>query len=297
MQYIKMFNAEVNKNKDDRFHNWREYRAKLSLFFKEHLITSDKKKSLLIVGAGNCDDIDLCYLSTIFEEITLVDADITAMENGVKKYDVATAKIELVEQEFTGFAKTKFFENLIDTMVAIKTKQKLKHFLDKELLKTSKHKFLSSYDNYFSTIIVTPIYTQLFYQQVLNDLIVLEKSGYNKELISFAKEYLLEMMPLIITGFNRNLKRVINNNGLLVVLSDIFESKIEDAFYKKVISVISDKFKVEEIYKDYVQKFGYGLGDYGLYSLKTNLVLKDFDWFIWPISKTTHLIVKGVLYV
>jgi hypothetical protein len=51
--------------------------------------------SLCILGAGNCNDVDLVALSAHFTEIHLVDIDEEALERGVSRQPVARSDIEL----------------------------------------------------------------------------------------------------------------------------------------------------------------------------------------------------------
>lgn len=57
----------------------------------KRLIQSEEKarnKRICILGAGNCNDLDLKYLTSLFKEIHLVDIDESALMNGVRKQKV-----------------------------------------------------------------------------------------------------------------------------------------------------------------------------------------------------------------
>lgn len=55
------------------------YKSDMDLDFKMGQDSNDKK-SIAIIGAGRCNDIDLARLADIFDEITLIDIDTAALE-------------------------------------------------------------------------------------------------------------------------------------------------------------------------------------------------------------------------
>jgi len=46
---------------------------------------SDERPTITVIGAGNCQDIDLLTLATSFREIRLVDIDAVAIDNAVSQ--------------------------------------------------------------------------------------------------------------------------------------------------------------------------------------------------------------------
>jgi hypothetical protein len=53
-------------------------------------------QSLTLLGAGNCNDVDLRALTRLFERITLVDLDESAVESGIRRQAVAAAGFEAI---------------------------------------------------------------------------------------------------------------------------------------------------------------------------------------------------------
>jgi hypothetical protein len=53
-------------------------------------------QSLTLLGAGNCNDVDLRALTRFFDRITLVDLDESAVAAGMQRQDVAAAECEAI---------------------------------------------------------------------------------------------------------------------------------------------------------------------------------------------------------
>src|SRR6266481_2342634 len=55
----------------------------------EKLIVPDSRgQRICVLGAGNCNDLDLKWLSEVYGEVHLVDLDRTALLEAVKRQDV-----------------------------------------------------------------------------------------------------------------------------------------------------------------------------------------------------------------
>ena len=62
------------------YDEWREYRNQVTEFILAHR----NKDTIVILGAGPSNDIDLCRLSQCYEEIYLVDNREEAPKNGFR---------------------------------------------------------------------------------------------------------------------------------------------------------------------------------------------------------------------
>ncbi|MEE1342240.1 MAG: hypothetical protein U0L23_05940 [Lachnospiraceae bacterium] len=75
---------------EDSYERWTDYRYQLT-----SLIEGLKEKTtdrLVLLGAGRCSDLDLKRLSKVYQEIILVDRDLEAMEEAIKRYDTPMVK-------------------------------------------------------------------------------------------------------------------------------------------------------------------------------------------------------------
>ncbi len=100
----------------DAYEDWREYRQLLTETVIE-CAKGDNSKTIAIIGAGRCNDIDLKGLCWHFESITLVDCDSTAMNEAVSKLTGDEAKrVEINNTSLTGINETDlnlYFERVL----------------------------------------------------------------------------------------------------------------------------------------------------------------------------------------
>lgn len=293
MKLMEKFNNSVNNNTEKRYTKWSSYREEISNFIKVNSKIEDGK--ILILGAGNLDDIDLNFLNERASMITLADIDIASINNGLSNYSFHKKNIETIRVEFTGFEKDLFFTNLHKVMLECKSFECIQKFIDKELMNKSEYKFLKDYIKTFDLIIISPIYTQLLYHQFLHSLSILRDNGVREDLIKYAENYLLFYMPNIIDRFNSNIVELLNDDGELFALSDIFEVYVGSDFYKKYNNDYSNE-NADAIYDDYVENYGIGLGDYGLLSLEDYVSPKNYKWLLWPFNDEVNMVVKVVSY-
>jgi hypothetical protein len=77
---------------------WQEYSDHRDHLMR-HLVEASRGgcRSVLVVGAGNCNDIELAELAISFEAITLLDPDQVALDAAVTRQDTAAAIERLYE--------------------------------------------------------------------------------------------------------------------------------------------------------------------------------------------------------
>ena len=95
------------------YEDWAEYRNAIS----NYLIASTAADSTLaIFGAGCCNDWDLSLLAGHFSSITLIDNNLPAMKQALKRYQLETyPTIHLDECNLTGLCGSDY-ENFCDTL-------------------------------------------------------------------------------------------------------------------------------------------------------------------------------------
>ena len=115
------------------YEDWKDYR----LLLTDTVIEAgggDSTKTLSVIGAGYCNDIDIRRLSAAFEKIYLVDCDAEAMGEAVK----TCAKAEPKTISLTGIYEADVSAYFEDTLTALREQgSKLNYEVFKEIL-TSK---------------------------------------------------------------------------------------------------------------------------------------------------------------
>jgi len=103
----------------DAYEDWREYRQLLTDTVIE-CGNGDQSKTIAIIGAGHCNDIDLKALCRHFEIITLVDCDSDAMNEAVAKLtDDEAKRVEINSTSLTGINETDlnlYFESVLSAV-------------------------------------------------------------------------------------------------------------------------------------------------------------------------------------
>jgi len=143
---------------------------------------------------------------------------------------------------------------------------------------------------------MSPIYTQLVYNQVLRECSILRESGYPEHMIKYIENIMLDKMVHVIDRFNDNIIKTLNDDGYLLVISDVLQLDKNSNFYLRVKNGIRSHEVMEEIYSAYKEKHGIGIGDYGLLNLDEKLKSYLSRWLIWPFDGSTSFVVKLKIY-
>lgn len=296
MSSIEEFN-QIHNQASKRREIWKTYRKDVTSYIL-HFLTNKNSEILktLIIGAGNCDDIDLSMIQKTKSHIYLSDVDSAALNHAVKSYQIDKQKTTILQTEFTGLFDSLLWNDFVNNMLKLKTKQEIDEELKRLQNRIKNYSFLKEYQNQFDLIIVTPIYTQLLYQQLVVNLSVLESVNYSSELINHINDSFLHFMPTVIQQFNQNTIALLSNRGTLVVMSDIYEVQNDTPLLQELHEYIIQPEQLDSYQKKYLEKYGYGFGDFGLYHLEETMNLKTYKWFEWPFSKEKTMFVKVEIF-
>jgi hypothetical protein len=73
--------AKMNRSTRGQWAMYASHRQHL----EQVILTGNPGASICVLGAGNCNDLDLNWLTQIFQQVHLVDLDSSALENGVRQ--------------------------------------------------------------------------------------------------------------------------------------------------------------------------------------------------------------------
>ena len=298
MKKIESFNHQLNKRTYHSDSISKDFGAQIELLLKSAFLRLEQKRKIVIIGAGNLNDLSLDFVLRFFDKVVLTDVDIDTVSETVRYMRLPNKlkqKLECRRIEYTGFEQNQFFADFKERLVNCYTEEKIKQVIDSKLLHLNRYKFLKDDDD-IDFIYVSPIYTQLVYHQVQSECDVLQENGYPIHLVDYIKGYLLDEMINVIDRFNNNLVKKLQQNGVMFVLSDIFQLKNSSGFYRRVKNSIRNYSVMEELYEGYKEKYGMGLGDYGLYNLDGKLKNTLSRWLIWPYDEESSFIVKLKIY-
>ncbi len=289
---LRNFNVQLNNSDMDRQLKWKEYRDQITRFIKVNL-TSERYEKLLILGAGNCDDIDLERLSGFCASITLADIDYNAMQRAVEKYRLERKSTTLVEIDFTGLDKSPEWNDFINRILLCKSDRDIESLFDVMRDKIRKAEF--PFRNDFDIVIVSPIYTQLLLPQATGYLNILKQLDFNSKFLKTVETQLMDLVAYSIEILNGNIKLIAENSLDVFIISDILEAKTNSEFHRKMVALGSDS-EIEAFYKQYVNEYGVGAGDYGLEDFSDEVKPDKSAWLKWNFSPDRMIFTKIANY-
>ena len=283
---LKTFNSELNKSysRDQKYEKWTEYREDISEFILDNLKVGGG--TVLVLGAGNCHDLDLHALLQQDYRLILTDIDGSSMKEGLKRQAV---EAEIFEVDYLGLSEINWLDELQKICLS-GNKIEFTQWLT-QLTATVEEKHFIWQGDPVDVTICLPIYTQLLFAQIEGQLRqyflsdVLREEEYNGYL-----RQLLDVMPNIISDFNEGILDLVGKGSQLVVLSDCLEDRPEGSY--------SQAYKAgefEQAYDHYCQTYGMGLGHYGLYNIEEYYTPSESKWFRWPFANDRVLFVKAII--
>jgi len=299
MNTIKSFNHRLNQSIISEQLAFSKFRSNVDKRLKTHIVKLNDAKRVCIIGAGNLSDFSLSLFCMNFDEILITDVDIESSKEVVKKIqkkNKCQKNIIFKEVEYTGFNKAKFFTDFSREITRCISFDEIDRYIKTKIKMITEYTFLSDYENYFDLVYVSPIYTQLIYQQLLLECSKLREKGFQENFLKYIEHEMLDEMIDVIKRFNTNIMKLVSKDGTLVVLSDILQLDNQSDYKKSIEEKINDYPKMEEEYRRYSNKYGMGLGDFGLYNLDMQMQIKDSVWLLWPFNKDTSFAVKMKVY-
>jgi len=299
MKKIELFNRDLNISVEDQKTTSTSFKKQVDTNIKSVVDRLENKNKVAVIGAGKMNDFSLPFFVSNFNEVVLTDIDLLSVNEAVRFERFKKNQLEKITKiriEYTGFEQNLFFKDFKERIVNCHTYEKLEKVVKSKLDGLEKYKFLKNYQNQIDLLYVSPIYTQLVYNQLLRECAVLRENRYPEHLIKYLEEILLEEMVSVIDRFNNNLISTLSENGMMFVLSDIFQVDVGSEFYYRITPSIKNYDVMEEIYLGYQKKYGVGLGDYGLINLDEKMESVLSKWMIWEYSNDKVFVVKLKIY-
>jgi len=300
MSEIRYFNSQLNNSFKKRSSTKVNFRDQVDVFLKSSMIKSSNFRQALIIGAGKMDDFSLAFFIKYMDKVVISDVDIETTKKAVDALKLKKSerqKIVLREIEYTGFQFGGFFIEFSRDVLKLKTHDEIDSFINGKLEPIKKYQFLEYDVGKYDFIYISPIYTQLVYNQLMMECSLIRQSGYPEHLIKYIEQVMLEEMIGVIDRFNDNVVRLMSDKARLFVLSDVFEVNVGSDFDLRIMSGIKNKEVMDKIYQSYSKQYGMGLGDYGLYNLDEKMEENLTKWLVWPFKEETNLIVKLKNYI
>lgn len=299
MKFMEIFNRDLNTSLNQEGKDVDAFRLQVDLILKSLVERLNKNQRVIVIGAGKMKDFSATFFVKRFDEIILTDVDLQTVieaENKLVISEKEKKKISKIRIEYTGFEKNMFFTDFKERIINCRTFDKIDQVLNSKLEGLENYRFLKSYEKSGDLVYVSPIYTQLVYNEILRECSVLRENGYPEHMLKYIENTMLDKMIGIIDVFNDNIIRTVKDDGYLVVLSDVFQLDKKSDFYLRVSNGIRNHAVMEEIYEGYKKKYGLGIGDYGLLNLDEKMKSYLSRWLIWPYDESNSFVIKLKIY-
>ncbi len=278
---IEKFNKQINESAstNEYFCRWNNYRAEITEFISGCMW---KNGSIVMLGAGNIQDVDLKVLYNSSSELILADIDISAVEKGLGLHGFSLKDMPVVKIDFGSLDSNEMI-NEISKHIAGKDHSGLLSCFDSYEFSTGFE--ILNFDN----VLISSIYTQLFLPQFLTilknaDMIYSDMKRFIEPALGFAARLISHVNDLII--------KFAADDATVCAWSDILEYSNDDIALNDIKSHIDDKVWMDEYYMAYIMNYGHGLGSFGISELAERLENVKEKWLIWPFNDSRTLIVK-----
>lgn len=282
--YEKLHETEYVKGAYER---WRDYRACLTEYVLGCL---EKTSRLAIVGAGCCNDFDLSLLISMGHEITLVDYDKRAMEQGLACQHIEQG-VKLVEMDLFP-VRLGGYHGLEDLLWSnapyVQVRDYLEHVVGQAL--QSNWRLPEQYDmvlavGLHSQLVVAFITLMQEYQRLgrirwsREELLLYQKliSAINQQLAEQLHDNLSVSASRFLYGCEYASFQ--KNDALLYEVKDLFEQGRADLVAKLKISRVEGAFQLEQML--------------GRELMSEKLILEKAAYFIWPFLEEKHYLLTG----
>lgn len=299
MKFMEIFNRDLNNSLNQENKDVDAFRLQVDLILKSLVERLNDNKKIIVIGAGKMKDFSATFFVRRFDEVVLTDVDMNSVieaESKLKLSEKDKKKITKIRIEYTGFEKNAFFQDFKERIINCRTFEKIDQVLTSKMQGLENYRFLRDYENSGDLIYVSPIYTQLVYNQVLRECSVLRENGYPEHMLKYIENVMLDKMVGIINTFNDNIIKALKDDGYLIVLSDVFQLDKKSDFYLRVKNGIRSHEVMDEMYEGYKKKYGMGIGDYGLLNLDDKLKSYLSRWLIWPFDEKSSFVIKLKIY-
>ncbi len=291
---VREYLAKVNQREEDRWERWSTYRQTLTDLSIKVLLEYPKRE-VLMIGSGAVDDFDLHRLIAHASSLSFLDLDIEATKDGIKRQGLNTNDFMMIQQDLTGFDDIDFFDSWHQFMLGEPSFVETILFIDQKMKQIQDKDSSLSMKKTFDVVIVCPIYTQLIYHEWVEMVNQQHPKSWSLDEISKLKAYVLDLMVPIIDHVNKTIKALVKQGGKVIAISDIIEwNRVDFQTFEKAHPSLSE-YELMEYYLSYVNQYGMGLGDYGLWSLREGSIEQTSRFLLWPFSHERVMLVQMMM--
>jgi hypothetical protein len=290
------FYQQLNREREsNRWTDWETHRLEITKLIHHATMHLSIRTNAIVLGAGNCDDLDLISLFEPFDQVTLADIDLSAMTEAVHPLEINVRnKIEFVSMDFTKLDEINFYSNLQELLDKKASSERIVGFLDICAAKLREIQILTHFKGRFQVVISSAMYTQLFYMNALQILAPYVEI-YKQEEITTIINGLLGLRDVVIQNYNDFLIDLSAPHAVIVIWSDVLKIRPDESFMQTVNSFATESEKIQLIMNE-VKKNGRTEGMFGLQDMQNRFTIhsRNFKYWIWPYSSKNHCLTFGI---
>jgi hypothetical protein len=295
---MKLFYEQMNQGREaDRIGKWISHRQEIKFLIEQSLGKLSEKDEIIILGAGNCDDLDLPYLADKFRTVALADIDHDSMQTAASGLEpLLHSKIKLLDSlDFTGLDQIDFYTRLQNLLEHQTPAIQLVAFLEEISIEVARKPVLAHLRKRYAAVISSAVHTQLFYLHALS-MFAIYANLYGKHDVKLIVEGIAALRDFLIRQYNDMLFSLAKSNGVVIIWTDIILLDEQTDFIKeKLYALLNEKERVEFMLRS--------MGSYGIESAV--LALQDLNdkmavegkllrsW-LWPFNAEKHFMAVGI---
>lgn len=231
--------TEINTNNSEKWGYWKQWEAHRNMLMKlinDNVIgIHENRDSIAVFGAGECDDIDLSFLTSHFNEVYLIDIDIQAMENGKKNQkltDLEDHKVAIIGGfDFAGISK-QFYMKLEELLSKNQPLDTIARFIREEAEQLKMPDDLDALKNKFSAVLSAGVHSQICNGSY--GIFGKYYKGYNEREIKLIEEELKYLYTQAVKVYNDLLLYVAKADASLLLAFDMIEISEESGMLEYV---------------------------------------------------------------
>ncbi len=205
--------------------DWESHRNMLMKLVNDNVIEiHNNYDNIAIFGAGECDDIDLRFLTSRFNEVYLIDKDIQAMESGKinqQLTDLENSKITIVDGfDFAGVSK-RFYIELEEMLSENQPLKTIISYIRNEANMLEMPNELDGLKNKFSAVLSVAVHSQICNR----NYVIFNKyyERYNKNELKEIEEELKYLYTQAVKIYNNLLLHVAKADASILLGLDMIE--------------------------------------------------------------------------
>jgi hypothetical protein len=295
---MSIFFRDMNNERiGGRWLEWEGHRNEIKLLVSHSLSDAGELGRAIVLGAGNCDDLDLHFLCDAFSQLTLVDIDTLSLQEGVNRVAPdLLGRIELLGNiDFTKLDQVNFYSRFTDLLEKKASPQELNFFLTNIPSEILSCPLLKKWEGQFSVVISSAVYTQIFYIHVLT-LFGVHVSNYTAEEVRGILGLLGELRNSMLKAYNDLMVSLLEEGGTIIVWSDVVKFDEMSPFPEEQFYSLNNEKERMLFMFETAGKEGREAALIGLHDLHERLLSqgRQFSCWIWPYSSDRHYITFGL---